>query len=641
MTRWLAFTLLWSMLAGQAWAGDMVRLDDRFSSEAIGRHLRVLEDKGGRMGLADVQAALPQPNRWEDRHSDNLNFGYSRSAFWLHGELLNGAVHQQDWLIGMRYPLLDYVDIYVVWPDGHVQQHTSGDRRPFNTRSVHDRNFYFKLHLKPGEQVRLYARIQSQGSLQAPLEISTPQAYEQRAQLEQLLLGIYCGALLAMLVYNLLLSLSMRERVYFYYVAYIGLFGMTQLTLSGVAFEVLWPESPQWGNQASPVFMGLAGWSLALFSREFLALRHHKPRADATMQAVQWLFLTAVPATFLLPYAIPVKIVTLATVITPVLLLFIAVGLLREGVRLAAYFLAAFAVLLMGVMLTSVHMFGVVQRNALTEYSMQVGSMLEFALLSFALAHRLKLARRQYERLRDAHAAELETRVQDRTRELDHALAELTAANERLHTLTEQDALTGLKNRMYLSERLPEMWRQAQRWHTPLSVMMIDVDHFKQVNDQYGHLAGDEALKLVAGVLKQTVQRPGDHAVRYGGEEFLVVLPQTHTVGAVHIAESIRLGVQALGFKWGDKPIALTVSIGLASVVPTPELPVQALLNAADKLLYKAKQEGRNRCAFNPQALATLPRKGEKAANKPANPSAEPPDALKPESGQPSAASSG
>ena len=225
----------------------------------------------------------------------------------------------------------------------------------------------------------------------------------------------------------------------------------------------------------------------------------------------------------------------------------------------------------------------------------------------------------------------LEARVLARTQELDKAMTELTQVNERLHALTEQDALTGLKNRMFLSERMPEMWRQAQRWHTPVSVLMVDVDYFKGVNDQYGHLAGDEALKQVANVIAHTVQRPGDHAVRYGGEEFLVILPQTHTVGAAHIAETIRLGVQALDFRWGDQRIPLTVSIGLASVVPNADLPPQALLNAADRLLYQAKQEGRNRCALIPEALATLPRKAG-ATGKTSKP-------IKP-NGQPSPASS-
>jgi diguanylate cyclase (GGDEF)-like protein len=245
----------------------------------------------------------------------------------------------------------------------------------------------------------------------------------------------------------------------------------------------------------------------------------------------------------------------------------------------------------------------------LTEYGLQIGSLLEFTLLSFALAHRLKLAQDDNAQLQRAHAAELESRVQARTHDLDQAMGELTEANQRLHELSELDALTGLKNRMFLSERLPEMWRQAQRWHTPIAVLMIDADHFKKVNDEHGHLAGDEGLRQIASVIKRVVQRPGDHAVRFGGEEFLVVLPQTHTVGAAHIAESIRLGVQSMGFQFEGKPVPLTVSIGVASVVPSAELQPQALLNAADQLLYKAKQSGRNRCALLPDALATLPRK--------------------------------
>jgi len=608
-TLWLALALLCA--PGGSARADTVKLDEQFTSEAIGRHLMVLEDASGRLTLDDLRARQRSPE-WEDRHSANLNFGYSRSALWLRGELLNTG-RRQDWLLGVRYPLLDYLDVYLVWPDGRVQHHASGDRRAFHTRTLDDRNFYFKFKLNQGERVQLYVRIQGQGSLQAPLEIATPEAQAQRAHDEQLLAGIYGGALIAMLVYNLLLSLSLRDRTYVHYVVYIGVFGMAQYTLSGLAFEVLWPDSPDWGNAAAPVFMGLTGCTLALFSRRFLDLPTCWPRADLLMRGLQWLFLAVVPATFVLPYAIPIKTVTVSTVITPVLLLVITGTLLRRGYQQARYFLAAFGVLLLGVALTSMHMFGVVQRNFMTEYSLQIGSMLEFMLLSFALAHRLKLARDDNERLQRAHAAELEARVHERTRDLDHAMAELTQANQRLHAMTQQDALTGLKNRTFLSERLPEMWREAQRWHAPFSVLMIDIDHFKRVNDQFGHLAGDEALKKVAAVIAGLVQRPGDHTVRYGGEEFLVLLPQTGSAGAAHIAETIRLGVQALDFWFEQRSIPLTVSIGVACVVPSQNLPSQALLNAADQLLYQAKQNGRNRCAMLPEAVVAPPPRREAA----------------------------
>lgn len=597
--------LLSGLLAGHVRA-DVVVLDDAFTSLAMGRHLRVLEDKSTQLGLADIRSKPAQSPEWSDRHRDHLNFAYSDSAFWLRGEVVNRASHRTEWVLSLRYPLLDHVDLYVVWPDGRVQHHASGDLRPFASRPVKDRNFHFPLTLRPGEQVQVLARVQSQGSLQAPLEISTRPHQEQRAQTEQLLLGLYSGALLAMLLYNLLLYVSLRDRAYLCYVVYIVLFGIAQSTLSGLAYQYLWPNAPTWGNLATPVFMGLAGWSLALFSRQFLDSRRHAPKIDAVMRGLQWLFVAIVPATFVMSYAWTVKIATVLTLVAPLLMLISTAILLRQGVRQAFYFLWAFGGLLLGFMLNSLNRFGLVESSLLTDYGMQIGSLLEITLLSLALAHRLKLSQQANMRLQHAHAAELEASVLARTRDLDKAMAELTRANARLQDLSVRDSLTGLNNRQFLAERLPEMWRFAQRWRQPLSVLMIDIDHFKQVNDRHGHAAGDEALRQVAAVLNDIIRRPGDHAVRYGGEEFLVVLPQTDLAGAAHMAESIRRGVQSLDVHYADQAIVLTVSIGVVSTIPATHSQPESLINSADELLYQAKHGGRNRCALQPQALAQL-----------------------------------
>ncbi|MES2088998.1 MAG: diguanylate cyclase [Pseudomonadota bacterium] len=597
--------LLSGLLAGPVRA-DVVVLDDAFTTLSMGRHVRVLEDTSAQLGLTEILSKPAQSPEWSDRHRDNLNFAYSNSAFWLRGELVNRASHRSEWLLSLRYPLLDYVDLYVVWPDGRVQHHASGDRRPFASRPVKDHNFYFPLTLRPGEQVQVFARVQSQGSLQAPLEISTRPHHEQRTQTEQLLLGLYSGALLAMLLYNLLLYVSLRDRAYLYYVVYIVLFGIAQSTLSGLAYQYLWPNAPHWGNLATPVFMGLAGGSLALFSRQFLDTRRHAPHVDAVMRGLQWVFVAIVPATFVMSYAWTVKMATLLTLVAPLLMLIFTATLLRQGVRQAFYFLWAFGGLLLGFMLNSLNRFGLMESSLLTDYGMQIGSLLEITLLSFALAHRLKLSQQANMRLQRAHAAELEASVLARTRDLDKAMAELTRANARLQDLSVRDSLTGLHNRQFLVERLPEMWRFAQRWHQPLSVLMIDIDHFKQVNDRHGHAAGDEALRQVAAVLSEIIRRPGDHAVRYGGEEFLVILPQTDLAGAAHMAESIRLGVQSLDVHYADQAIVLTVSIGVACTIPAAHSQPETLFNAADELLYEAKHGGRNRCALQPQALEAL-----------------------------------
>ena len=125
---------------------------------------------------------------------------------------------------------------------------------------------------------------------------------------------------------------------------------------------------------------------------------------------------------------------------------------------------------------------------------------------------------------------------------------------------------------------------------------MIDIDHFKRLNDRYGHLRGDDALRRVAGALRTVVKRPGDFLARYGGEEFVLLLTETAEAGALHMAEKLRRAVEALHIENADSSFGIvTVSIGVASAMPALDAPAAAVLNAADAALYRAKQQGRNR----------------------------------------------
>jgi len=162
--------------------------------------------------------------------------------------------------------------------------------------------------------------------------------------------------------------------------------------------------------------------------------------------------------------------------------------------------------------------------------------------------------------------------------------------------LAATDPLTGLSNRRVLDTRLDEEWRRARRSGQSLSALFIDIDHFKQFNDVYGHASGDEALTAVAECISATVLRPLDLVARYGGEEFAVILPDTAAEGALYLAEKIRRKVQNLRVVHGDgDAIAVTVSIGCATCVPAEGANALDLLAAADRQLYAAKAAGRNR----------------------------------------------
>jgi diguanylate cyclase (GGDEF)-like protein len=175
-------------------------------------------------------------------------------------------------------------------------------------------------------------------------------------------------------------------------------------------------------------------------------------------------------------------------------------------------------------------------------------------------------------------------------------------AEDKLEELAATDALTGLKNRRKFDEAIDSEWRRARRHKTPLSLLMIDADHFKIFNDTYGHQAGDQVLVGIAICISDSVNRAGDCAVRYGGEEFAVLLPGTASADAMMIAETIRRKVQG----WSDEPVISTVSVGIASVIPQTGMDWSELINAADKALYAAKAAGRNCCVLAPPPALSL-----------------------------------
>ncbi|WP_342131202.1 GGDEF domain-containing protein [Hydrogenophaga sp. OTU3427] len=178
--------------------------------------------------------------------------------------------------------------------------------------------------------------------------------------------------------------------------------------------------------------------------------------------------------------------------------------------------------------------------------------------------------------------------------------AELKAANDTLWAISMQDGLTDLANRRAFDQYLQEQLAVATRHRRPLSLVFIDVDHFKDYNDRYGHQAGDECLRRIADALAASCQRPADLVARYGGEEFAIVLPDTDGVGARHMAEAARLAVTRLliPHQTGSTGGHVSISSGAAVLQPGEGLGAEQLIKAADTALYRAKNSGRNAVVF-------------------------------------------
>ena len=197
---------------------------------------------------------------------------------------------------------------------------------------------------------------------------------------------------------------------------------------------------------------------------------------------------------------------------------------------------------------------------------------------------------------------ELEARVAARTAELREANEALQVANQKLEVYAQTDGLLGIANRRYFDARLVDEWKRAQRERQALGALMLDVDDFKAYNDHYGHLAGDDCLKAIAGAVAGRLQRPVDLLARYGGEEFVVLLPNTGPEGAQKVAQGLCEVVRALALPHAQSRVAawVTVSIGVAVRTPNGTGDPNALVAEADEALYRAKQQGRDRvCLFS------------------------------------------
>lgn len=189
----------------------------------------------------------------------------------------------------------------------------------------------------------------------------------------------------------------------------------------------------------------------------------------------------------------------------------------------------------------------------------------------------------------------LELDVMERTQELNNANEKLKKTNEDLERISMIDPLTNISNRRYFDSFLQKVWESSIRENLPLSLIMVDIDNFKMYNDTYGHLAGDRCLRNVADVIKNTLKRSGDMVARFGGEEFVVLLSNTTEDGAMVVAEDIRAKTENLGMKNEGLATIITISLGVASVVPDESMYPENIINAADQALYQAKKDGRNR----------------------------------------------
>ena len=404
---------------------------------ALAPYVEYIEDPAHELGIKDVAGTQSTVFRPAPHGADSdINFGYSSSTYWLRFTL--DAPAASTWLLELSFPSLDHVEFYSAHA-GQWQKMEAGDLMPFAARPIANRNFVFPVQMEQAGQQTFYLRVTSAGSLTLPLQLWQPVAFHAYVQNAYAALALYFGMLLALMLYNLMLYFSLRDRSYLAYVALVIAMGIAQASLTGLANQYLWPDWPAWGNVALPGGFALVGVFAALFTRGFLATARNAPWHDRLLVALTWISACAVLSLAVVPYTWSAILVSLLGVVFPVVAVSTGVVCLRGKVTGAPYFLLAWTLMLAGSAVLGLRNLDWLPTNFFTLYSMLIGSGLEILLLSFALAQRIHSLRRkkeqaQSEALATAHNAEreLEKRVVERT-------AALSEANMRLQVSTEYE----------------------------------------------------------------------------------------------------------------------------------------------------------------------------------------------------------
>lgn len=567
-------------------------------------------DAGAVENINDV-LLLPD-DEWQQQQGIELSLRFDKYDYWLRFRLDHLNLYE-SWLLELGLPLLDSVDVWFFSDRQLLSEYHTGDDLPFRMRAIAHERFIFPIPAARNDGLMVYLHVSSIVPNQLPISVWSEKNYLVFNGEHSIAMGLFFGFMLAMALSNFFYFISSRSVSFLLYCGYAVSVALLLFSLHGMAFKYLWPNNIWLQTHGVGLFTNSTLFFSILFFRQILALWEQYPKVDTSLLGIAGFFLFVIGCSFFVKDDFS-RVLYLWLVQLIVLYVFaIGIWLWRSGLRVSKVYVVAWMALMVTVMISSFDALslGIIEINS--AYVLMVGATLETVLLALLLAQDYSERGRALTQAQEAKIAlqrqtneALENKVQERTLELQMALRELSETNRQLEEKNNLDALTGIYNRQFFDKKYQSELRRSHREKYPLAIAMVDIDHFKRVNDTYGHLVGDECIKFVASAILPFLRRPGDAVCRFGGEEFAIVMPHTDTDGAFEVLERIRKNIANNPVYCEQLQVPLTISAGVASTVFATDTTGNSLLDNADTALYQAKREGRNQtqCYQATQALA-------------------------------------
>ena len=605
MRRPIVKTLLISCLLSLATCvgAAALTLDNSFSGKRLNGHIELFEDVGGQLQIDDIlrsdvqQRFVPAKGR--------ASVGQSRNPWWIKLQLPPTENATPDWWLEAGGANL--LDLRLYLPDGQDKWHErrSAEAVPF----VAGRDYDYRrsvFHLPPFQDgLTLYLRSYDPAGNAFPMRLWQLPDLQQQQINENLLAGIIYGVIIALLLYNLFIFISLRDSTYLWYVLTTAFGLLFILGASGHGFQYLWPQQavPVWLHRITVPSL----WSLcvSLFTIQLLQTRQHVPRLHYLLLAGAVGYGLAVVCGLLGWTMAGAKILNVLTFTSVPAALLTALIRSRQGCFYARLYLLGYGLVLGSIVLLSFRAMGLVQPTPANAIAFPVSVALETILFSFALANRIQQLKQeradaleQANREKSARLAYIEASASDLQVAVEQRTAELAATNQRLLQRESElqhaafhDPLTDLPNRRYLISHAETALADAQRRDESLALLLIDLDHFKPINDQHGHDAGDYLLCELGKRLQLFVRR-NDLPARLGGDEFAVLIGGPNADRHAHEIAERLLNELVKPVTYHGQQLQISISIG-GAVYPQQGRHFSDLYKAADHALYQVKCQGR------------------------------------------------
>ncbi len=576
----LAILLTAATVAASAAPPVVLQIDrNRYALEP---HLEIFEDSLRSHDIASIMS--PEIDaKFRPVGENGIMLGITESAYWLRFKVLekmdpengpNFPSQRAGWILDVGKPWIDKIDVYIPVEDGAInaagQRYSviqAGDSRPTANGQISNGTFSFKFPPHFKHEAFFFIRMESSTSLTTPITLWSETSFRDHISKMSFRFGLIFGAMLAMILFNLFICVSLRDRIYLFYVLFMGGMLFYLFCAYGHIKDLIPPLPPHLVSYTFLSMLGAAYFFAFAFSKEFLGTKKTAPALNKMLTALMVVSLSLIPMGVLEKHFLSNLTAHILGLVGPFALLSAGVVSMSRGFRPARFFLMAWFMLLFGSALYAFKGLGLIPHTLLSFYSVAVGAALESILLSFALADRINGLRKEKE--------------------------ELKISERRYQRLSFTDGLTGLYNKRYLMSKLISEVGHAQRMEGALSLIMIDVDDFKKFNDVFGHQEGDAVLRALSKVIMESI-RERDGGCRYGGEEFTIILPRIDAREAAKVAERIRSQFSHVIFRPSNGPkVTATISLGVSEL--NEKDTAQELLCRADKALYKAKNSGKNR----------------------------------------------